>query len=126
MATAGSPYRETVPHGTVREEERRAEMAMGGSLVAGACGIGTIILAILGLANLAPVTLLGISTLVVGAALLAEGAAIAAKHAVHLEGGWFHGQAFSMLGSGLTAEFAGGIAGIVMGILCCSISALRS
>src|SRR5579872_5979967 len=85
MATAGSPYRETVPHGTVREQERRAEMAMGGSLVAGACGIGRIILAILGLANLAPVTLRGISTIVVGAALLAEEAAIAAKNTVHLE-----------------------------------------
>jgi hypothetical protein len=92
-------------------------VALGGSLVAGACGIGAIVLAILGLANLAPLTMLGIATLVVGAALLAEGAAIAAKHAAGLEHGWFNRQAFAMLGSGLTAEFAGWVAGIILGIL---------
>ncbi|HKD36974.1 MAG TPA: hypothetical protein VKB78_09235 [Pirellulales bacterium] len=92
-------------------------MALGGSLVAGACGIGTIVLAILGLASVVPGIMLGIATLVVGAALLAEGAAIAARHAGALEHGWFNRQAFAMLGSGLTAEFAGGVAGIILGIL---------
>lgn len=83
-------------HTQVREEFRHSSTA---SFVDAAVGLGGVLLAILGLVNVAPDYMAAIATLAVGAALAFEGAAFEART------------------GGSSAEFAAGTAGIVLGIL---------
>jgi hypothetical protein len=80
-------------------------------------GAAAVVLAILGLAGIEPTYMVAIATIVVGAALIVEGAAMMAKQAEMVVGtGAGVGERMEG-GSGLTAEFLGGAAGIVLAIL---------
>lgn len=100
------------------DSERRflGELSAGTGLEAIA-GAGALVLAIIGLAGVLPFYMAAIATIVVGAAFLVEGAVIMAKQCdIAAEFGETTGQEIEV-GGGLSAEFAGGIAGIVLGIL---------
>jgi hypothetical protein len=101
----------------VREEETSAEVLAGGSVGEAICGIGAIVLSVVGLAGIYPAYLAAISAIVVGIGLLLEGAAIGTRFSKLLSE--IIGPHFSMaeLGGGMTAEFLAGAAGIVLGIL---------
>lgn len=124
---AGAPMRSGAPYPEaerpVREErprrapERKAAATVaGGSLVQGLTGGGAAVLAILGLAGILPAFLATIATIAVGAAFFIEGMAIvgAFNRLRTEESGRL---ASALLGAGVTAEFIGGIAGVVLGVL---------
>lgn len=80
-------------------------------------GGAAVVLAILGLAGIEPFYMLAISTLAVGACLLIEGAVLTAKHAeLMADLGGTQAKKWET-GRGITTEFLGGAAGIVLGIL---------
>jgi len=81
-----------------------------------AAALAIIVLAILGLVDVVPTAMLGIATIVVGAALLLRGTKMAAEYSQLLaeEGGT---DALPTVGGGITLEFLAGGAGIVLGIL---------
>jgi hypothetical protein len=80
-------------------------------------GIGAVVLAILGLAGLAPMTMIAISIIACGAALLFAGGAMASRYSqlvVQVSGGRVDETEFS---GGVGAEFLTGAAGVVFGVL---------
>lgn len=94
------------------------QILMGGSAIEGLGGIGAVVLAIIGLAGLLPAAMAAIATIVVGAGLLFEGGAIAARYnrILAMTAGKPETEK-AEYGSGMTSEFVGGGAGIVLGIL---------
>ena len=103
---------------TVQEiSERRSEGVMTAGIVAeGFASIGAVVLAIIGLANGFPQIVLPVASIVVGAALLFEGGAVTARFSNLLSLARVPAEA-GELGYGMTAEFAGGVTGIVLGVL---------
>jgi hypothetical protein len=102
---------------TEQEVARTAEFVGSGALgetFGGAAAVALSIIALVGvLANyLAP-----IATIVIGGALLFEGAAIAARYRKLIYELGAGRLTEAELGGGLTAEFLGGVAGVVLGIL---------
>jgi len=101
---------------TYREETEERYMK-GGSLAEGIAGGAGVALSIIGLASILPHYMIPISTIALGVSFVYEGGDVA-KRFTRLLGetkkGWFD---VSGLGSGLTAEVVGGIAGIILGIL---------
>lgn len=89
----------------------------GASFTEAIGALGAIVLAIVGLAGMLAYTLAAIATIVVGAAILLEGGATTSgcRQIVSRMGG--QGQCWELNRGFLTAEFMGGIAGIVLGIL---------
>ena len=104
-------HTEEVRREEVRDPSRGEMVARGGTALAMFAGLATIVLAILGLVDILPLYMAGISAIVVGAALLFEGGSRAA---------WMAG-ARERLGEfaegGVSTQAIGGIAGIVLGIL---------
>jgi hypothetical protein len=100
--TAGVP----MPQSAVSE-------AAGHSVVEAIGAIGAIILTIIGLAGILSNLMASVATLVIGAGFLGEGWADGANHRRRLAGG----AAGEGADGGLSAEFLGGMAGIVLGIL---------
>jgi len=96
-------------------ESLLSEIAIG-STTEGIGAIGAIVLAIIGLAGVFPNVMAAIATIVIGAVILVEGGAIG------VAGRWLvyqnvtEGRSFPLSG-GITAEFFGGLAGVVLGIL---------
>lgn len=89
----------------------------GSTAVEAALGTGAVVLTILALANVYPFLLASIATIAVGAAFLIQGMAISADfNMVMSEATRNQRDAISLAGD-LSAEFMGGIAGIVLGIL---------
>ena len=76
--------------------------------------VGAVVLAVVGLAGILPQTLAAIATIVVGAAILMEGRTTASRS--HSTVSRVVGE-MQPLSGGLTVEFIGGVAGIVLGIL---------
>lgn len=95
-------------------QREAARAVAGGSTVEAVAGGGAVVLAILGLSGVSPAFLAAIATIAVGAALLSEGGAIATRYSELVSGASMDG---SELGAGMTTEFLGGVAGIVLGIL---------
>lgn len=99
------------------ERSDRGVMTMeaGGSLSESLAGIAAIVLAIIGLTGVLSTLLASIITIIIGGALMIQGGSIAAMYTQFLS------RAKSLdvqeLGGGLSAEFVGGVAGIVLGIL---------
>jgi len=85
-----------------------------GSVAESIAALVTVVLAILGLAHVAPEFLVAVATIVFGATLLLHGSATVAEYAsIPIEPG-----ASSSIGdSGLSAVFLAGAAGVVLGIL---------
>jgi hypothetical protein len=91
--------------------------AVSGTTAEAFAGAAATVLAIIGLSGILPVTLAAIAAIVLGAGLFFEGVAIAAKwrSLFAQTNGGVVGEAD--VGGGLSAEFYGGAAGVVLGIL---------
>lgn len=89
--------------------------AVSGTTAEGFAGAAAIVLTIIGLSGVLPVTLAAIAAIVLGAGLFFEGVAIAAKWRSLAQANG--GAAEAEVGGGLSAEFYGGTAGVVLGIL---------
>jgi hypothetical protein len=100
-----------------QEEARSAEFLTGGSVIQAVGGVATVVLAIVGLAGVVPVYLAAIAAIVLGATLLLQGMAIAARFSSLLAETAGTRWTNPPMGGGMTAEFLGGAAGIVLGIL---------
>ncbi|MDA8175224.1 MAG: hypothetical protein M0018_11680 [Nitrospiraceae bacterium] len=97
--------------------ERRSQGVMAAGTVAeGFASIGAIVLAIIGLAGEFPGIVLPVASIVLGAAFLFEGGAVTARFSNLLSLARVPAEA-GELGYGMTAEFAGGLTGIVLGVL---------
>jgi len=104
-----------------RAHERQVDRATGmllagvsiGELVAGG---GAVVLPILGLAGILPEVLVTISALAVGGALMFEGGAVASRYE-ELLSQLDTRVDLAELGGGLSAEFLGGGAGVVLGLI---------
>jgi hypothetical protein len=98
-------------------EEQVEKAAVGAASIEGLLGIATIVLAILGLANILRGFLTPVAVIVFGVALLMQGSALATRLS-HLifsaERGRFDA---SHIGGGVTVQLLSGLAGIVLGIL---------
>jgi len=100
-----------------REHETTMGIAAGGSIAEAIGGVGVVVLAILGLVGLLPEEFAAIATMAVGVALLLEGIAIATRFSdVLSESGRGLSEEIK-LGGGMGAEFIGGAAGGVLGLL---------
>lgn len=94
-----------------------AKVLAGGSSVEGLAGAGAVTLSILGLAGVLPVYMVTIATIAVGVGLLLEGATIASRTSEILSRlGDTRTEEIELMG-GVSVEFVGGAAGIVLGIL---------
>ncbi len=101
-------------HERKRGFERSLKVAGGGSIVQAVCGLGAVVLAILGLAKLWPRHTMAIAILLVGVAFLAQAGAVAAEHRKLSHA---FGASEADLTGGASAEAIGGAAGVVLGIL---------
>jgi hypothetical protein len=100
-----------------KRQEKFLEIITGGSLAEAIGGIAVVVLSILGLAHVAPNFMIPIATLVVGGALLFQGASVAIEYSelIHRIGGSTLQN--TTLGGGVSTEILAGVAGIVLGIL---------
>lgn len=116
MATADTGNRlASLP--PARQEMRSAETLAGGSMAEAVAGIAGVVLAIIALAHVFPAYLGPIAAIVIGAGLVLEGGAVAARYAGLLESVGDTTGTEVELGGGMSAELLGGVAGIVLGIL---------
>jgi hypothetical protein len=93
------------------------ETVAGGSALEAFGGLGTAVLAILGLANVLPQFLAAVAVIALGVALFSEGGALAARfRRVLSEAGGGRYDA-AELGGGITSELLAGGAGVILGIL---------
>jgi hypothetical protein len=97
--------------------ERSIKTVAGGSTIEAIGGIGAVILAILGLAQIRPLMMASIATILVGASLVIGGAAVAARFSDVARPEGTRSKESTQLGAGLSAELLGGIAGVVLGVL---------
>ncbi|HTG02390.1 MAG TPA: hypothetical protein VK654_17545 [Nitrospirota bacterium] len=98
-------------------EETRERYGKSGSLAEGIAGGAGVALAILGLANIMPHYMIPVSTIALSIAFVFEGGAVAGRFTKLLTESTRGRYDVSGLGSGMTAEVIGGIAGIILGIL---------
>jgi hypothetical protein len=98
-----------------RREDKILEAIAGGSMVKAIGGAIAVVLAIIGLAQVHPALTLSIATIAVGVGLMFEGGAIAARYSRTIPRPV--GYETVELGGGMTSEFFGGAAGVVLGIL---------
>ena len=105
----------TVPHEDIRGH--RFDMVTVAPLSETVGAIAIIVLSIIGLAGTAPAVMLSIATIVIGAAILMQGANTASEYAelFAVEGAGLSRP--GAVGGGITLEFLAGGAGVVLGIL---------
>jgi hypothetical protein len=101
---------------SIAHENTAAKTAAVGSALEAVAGLGAMALAIIGLVSFFPALFAPISAIVVGVALLLEGAAISVRYSRLVQGPTEHRRDIELSG-GLSAEFVGGVAGIALGIL---------
>ncbi len=99
------------------EESRELRTVMGGSVIEAIGGIGAVVLTILGLADVLPTLLTAIAVIVIGASFLFEGTAIGSRFSRLWSAAGGGVLRAAELSGGMTAEFLGGAAGVVLGIL---------
>lgn len=98
------------------EKEKTLEFVSGGASIEAIAGIGTIVLAILGLAGVIPTYMVAIATIVAGAGLLFGGGSIASQMS-YLHAHSASDAKYAKLRGGMSAEFVAGLGAIVLGIL---------
>jgi hypothetical protein len=101
----------------VASEKTVLGIEAGGAVVEGLAALAAVVLAILGIIGLVPIYMASIAAILIGAALLAQGSAIASEYTKllsRLSGGTFGAVE---LGAGTTAEFLIGGAAVTLGIL---------
>jgi len=103
----------------VRPEERQKSMEIltAGSVIEVVGGAGAVVLTILALSGIYPFNLGAISVIAVGAALLFAGGAVASRYSKIVNAVGRERTQEAELGGGTGAEFIGGAAGVVLGIL---------
>lgn len=107
-----------IEHRHVPEEEvTDMEVVAGGSIFGAIAGGGALALAIIGLAGVYPYYMLTIATICAGGALVFVGGSIATRYSKLVQDLGSGRLSSTELWSGMTAEFLGGTAGIVLGIL---------
>ncbi len=102
----------------VAERKRSARTVLAGTIAEGIAGGAAVVLSIVGLSHISPELMLNIATLAMGAALLQEGGAVSMRYSKLLRE--THSARLTEeaeFGVGVSAEFLGGVAGIVFGIL---------
>ena len=103
---------------TIQHEDKVMERAViGGSSTEAITGAGAVVLAILGLAHIAPEMMVAISAIALGAALSMDGIAVGAEYSRILEesgNGAIGRMGFS---GGLSTQVVGGVAAVALGIL---------
>lgn len=102
-------HREELPRRPIERET--SEVILAGSATEAIAGAGAVVLSILGLLGVAPTIMAAIATIAVGAALIIEGGSIAARLSRFSNGRQ------KAVGSGITTETFGGVAGVTLGIL---------
>jgi hypothetical protein len=103
--------------GTTGAREPGAYRSMGMSSVAeGIVGASAATIAVVALTGVAPGILLAVATIAAGSGLMLQGGTIAGRLSAMLEE-TFQGRAWSQELGGMTAEFLGGVTGIVLGVL---------
>ncbi len=100
-----------------RVDRTSIELVAGGSSVEALAGAGAVVLAILGLSGILPTSLAAIAAICVGAALLFEGASIAARWSDILDRTSEGRLEEVELGGGMSVEMLGGVGGVALGIL---------
>jgi hypothetical protein len=101
----------------VASEKTILGIEAGGAVVEGLAALAAVVLAILGIIGLMPLYMASIASILIGAALLAQGSAIASEYSKllsRLSGGTF---GTIELGTGTTTEFVIGGAAVTLGIL---------
>jgi hypothetical protein len=111
----GAGYEGTVP--SAQEVRRSAKRIARGFSADAAASAAAVVLVILGLANVAPVYMLPVATILLGAALLVKGAAVASRFQELAYETGDGREAETQLAGGMSAELLAGGAGIVLGIL---------
>jgi hypothetical protein len=100
------------------DEVRKSEKTVfGGSLAEGIASGAAIVLTLVALSGIAPEMLLSVAVIVMGAAFLLEGGAISIRFSKLLAETSTSRFDEAELGVGVTSEFLGGVAGIILGIL---------
>jgi hypothetical protein len=100
------------------EEVRKSEKTVfGGSLAEGIASGAAVVLSLVALSGIAPEMLLAVAVIVMGAAFLLEGGAISTRFSKLLTETSTSRFDEAELGVGVTSEFLGGVAGIILGIL---------
>jgi hypothetical protein len=113
MGPGGMPGGAPAP----REVQKSAGAIASGSMLEAIGGAGAVVLSILGLAQVLPVYLAAVAVIAVGGALVCEGAAIAARYNRLMEETTHGALGVTEVGGGMSVEFLGGGAGVVLGIL---------
>jgi len=112
-----APPATSAPRERFEESRTTTEVAAGGSMAEAIGGIAVIVLAIIGLANLFPVILTAVCSIVLGGALILQTAAMATRFARFAEEAQNANWMPAEIGGGLSMGFLGGAAGLVLGIL---------
>lgn len=99
-------------------QKRKHGIFAAGSVVEAITGLGAIVLAILGLAEILPVTMASIAVIALGVALFIKGGAIMARYADIVAHYGTGSPEITEFGGGTSVEFLGGLGGIALGILC--------
>jgi hypothetical protein len=99
------------------QEHRTVKAILSGSFAEGIIGLIAAGLAIAGLAGVEPTLMLYIATIAIGAALLFEGGTVGMQYSSLISQGGRTPLDATEIGSGMTAEFVGGAAGIALGVL---------
>jgi hypothetical protein len=99
------------------EPDATMSIVAGGSVAEAVGGIGAAVLAILGLSGLLPEEMAAIATIALGAALLLESIAIATRFSELLHRSERNLSDAAKLGIGMGAEFLGGVAAGILGLL---------
>ncbi len=102
---------------TKSQELNAVRNLSGSTAVEAALGTGAVVLTILALANIDPFMFASIAAIAVGASFLVQGMAISADYSMLLSEVTKNQRDAISLAGDLSAEFIGGIAGIVLGIL---------
>jgi len=102
---------------TVQEREATMSIVAGGSFAEAIGGIEAVVLAILGLVGVMPEDMAAIATLAVGVALLLQGIAVATRFSNLFSQTGKRLADAAELGGGMGAEFLGGAAGGILGVL---------
>lgn len=104
-------------HATTMDEKSVLGVETAGFVIEAAAGIAIIVLAIIGLARGDAALMTAVGAIVLGGALLAQGAAISTEYANVREMNMRRNNDSVRIGGGVTVEILGGAAAVVLGIL---------
>ncbi|MGH7074071.1 MAG: hypothetical protein ACREFD_07715 [Stellaceae bacterium] len=102
---------------TTYQEKGSLELETTGSAIEAAAGLAVIVLAIVGLSNHAGGVLMPIAAIILGIALVVQGAAVSIEHSRLLAAASSGTIGTIELGGGVTAEMLAGVSVVILGIL---------